>query len=72
MAKVQEVAKQGPQMIMVIIPNNKGDTYATVKKVTCIEIPTPSQCITATLLRKGKGLVSIATKVAIQMASKLG
>ncbi len=61
-----------PQLVMVIIPNNKGDTYSAVKKVTYLEKPTPSQCITATLLRKGKGIMSIASKVAIQMACKLG
>jgi len=70
--KVNSAADKNPQMIMVVIPNNKGDTYHAVKKVLCVDKPIPSQVITGTLLKKGKGMMSVATKVAIQMAAKLG
>lgn len=59
-------------MIMAVVPNNKGDNYHAIKKLLCIEKPLPSQVMTGTVLKKPKGLLSVATKVAIQMASKLG
>jgi hypothetical protein len=64
----------GPDLVMVIVPNNKGDTYHTVKKVTYVESPKASQVVTLTVLNKGNaknGLGSIATKVAAQMAAKM-
>ena len=50
----------------------QGDHYAAIKKKCVIEQPVPSQCITATVLNKPKGLMSVATKVAVQMNCKLG
>lgn len=61
----------GCQMIMVIVPNNKGDIYKAIKSVLCVESPVPSQVITLSLLQKGKSLLSVASKVVIQMAAKL-
>jgi len=61
-----------PQLVMVVVPNNKGDHYATVKKKCYLERGIPSQVVTATVLSKPKGLMSVATKVAIQMNCKLG
>jgi len=61
-----------PQLVMVVIPNNKGEHYAAVKTKCCVEKPIPSQCMTATVLGKPKGLMSVATKVALQMNCKLG
>jgi len=61
-----------PHMVMIVIPNNKGEHYHAVKKKCCIEKPIPSQVVTGTVLGKPKGLMSVATKVAIQMNCKLG
>jgi len=69
---VKQAAAMSPQLIMIIIPNNKGDVYHAIKKYLCVDCPVPSQVITATLLKKGKGMMSVATKVAIQIAAKLG
>jgi len=66
------VLNEKPQLVMVVIPNDKGDHYAAVKKKCYIEKPTPSQCVTSTVLNKPKGLMSVATKVAVQMICKLG
>ena len=57
---------------MMLIQNNKGDHYAAIKKKCYLEKPIPSQVVTATVLSKPKGLMSVATKVAIQMNAKLG
>ena len=43
---VNKAADLSPQMIMVIIPNNKGDTYHAIKKILCVNRPIPSQVIT--------------------------
>merc|ERR1712131_931 len=56
----------------VSLPNNKGDHYATIKKKCYVEKAVPSQIVTASVLSKPKGLMSVATKVAIQMNTKLG
>merc|ERR1712112_564610 len=61
-----------PQLVMVVIPNNKGEHYAAVKTKCCVEKPIPSKCMTATVLGKPTGLMSVATKVALQMNCKLG
>ena len=42
---------QKPRIVMVVIPNNKGEHYAAVKKVCITESPIPSQCITSTVLK---------------------
>jgi len=69
---IKTAAAKNPQLIMIVIPNNKGDVYHAIKKFLCVDCPVPSQVITATLLKKGKGMMSVATKVAIQIAAKLG
>ena len=69
---VDQAIKEGAQIIMAVIPSNKGDHYAAVKKTCCVTNTIPSQCMTATVLNKPKGLMSVATKVAIQMSCKLG
>jgi len=66
------VLETKPQIVMVVIPNDKGDHYAAIKKKTYLEKPTPSQCITSTVLNKPKGLPAVATKVVMQMVCKLG
>ncbi len=62
------------QMVLIILPNNKTEAYHAIKKELCVNAAIPSQCVTATVLKKfvTKGLASVASKVAIQMATKLG
>jgi len=66
------LGKDRVDMVMVVIPNNKSDAYSVVKKICLTKYPTSSQVMTATVLKKPKGLMSVATKVAIQMAAKMG
>jgi aubergine-like protein len=61
-----------PHMVMVVIPNNKSDAYHAIKKICCIDNPVPSQVMTGQVLNKPKGMMSVAGKVAIQMAAKMG
>lgn len=59
------------QMLFVILPNNKPDTYAMVKKRLAVDFGILSQCFVAKNLQN-KGLMSICTKIVVQMNSKLG
>merc|ERR1711973_1052694 len=70
--ELDKIIQMKPSIIMAVIPNNKGDHYAAIKKKCVIENPIPSQCVTSTVLNKPKGLMSVATKVAVQMICKLG
>jgi aubergine-like protein len=41
--ELNKVMEMGPNLVMIVIPNNKGDHYSVVKKICCIESPVPSQ-----------------------------
>ena len=58
-------------MLFVILPTNKIDNYAAVKKRLSVNIGIPSQCFLSKNVTN-KGLMSVATKVVIQMNAKLG
>lgn len=61
-----------PEMVVAILPNKNEDLYSMIKRHCIIKTPTPSQCVVAALLKKPKGLMSVATKIALQMNCKLG
>ncbi|XP_014099672.2 protein aubergine [Bactrocera oleae] len=64
-----------PQMLMVVLPAANEEKYSCIKKKCCIDRPVPSQVVTLrTIAPRGdraSGLMSIATKVVIQMNAKL-
>lgn len=76
--EIKQCAAQNPQLIMCVVPNNQGDRYATIKKRCYLDYGLPSQVmVQRTITPKDKskgisGLLSVATKVAIQMNTKLG
>jgi aubergine-like protein len=71
--KLQEVIKMNPKMILVVVPNNAADRYAAIKKLTCVDNTILTQVIVhKTMVPKKGGLLSVATKVMIQMNCKLG
>ena len=55
-AELMKVTELAPQMVLCVIPNNKGDSYHAIKKICCIDRPTPSQVVTGTVLKKAKGI----------------
>uniref|UniRef100_A0A8C5I3P2 Piwi domain-containing protein n=1 Tax=Gouania willdenowi TaxID=441366 RepID=A0A8C5I3P2_GOUWI len=59
------------QMVAVILPSNRKDRYECVKKYLCVDFPVPSQCVVSRTL-KPKSLMTVATKLALQMACKVG
>lgn len=60
------------QMIVCIVPNNKKDRYDAIKKLCCVDLGIPSQVVVSRTLAKKQMLMSVATKIAIQMNCKLG
>jgi len=57
---------------MVILPNDRKELYDAVKQILCLQKPVPSQCVVHRTIKNPKGLQSKATKIAVQLASKLG
>nr|XP_046242705.1 piwi-like protein 1 [Scatophagus argus]XP_046242706.1 piwi-like protein 1 [Scatophagus argus]XP_046242707.1 piwi-like protein 1 [Scatophagus argus] len=60
------------QMVVVVLPSNRKDKYDSIKKYLCLECPTPSQCVLARTLSRPQALMTVATKIALQMACKMG
>lgn len=58
--------------VVVILPTNRKDKYDCVKKYLCVDCPTPSQCVVARTLSRPQALMTIATKIALQMNCKIG
>ena len=58
-------------MMVFIVPNNRGERYSAIKKICCTEMPVPSQVILKKNLQD-KNIMSVMTKVAIQMNCKMG
>ncbi|TMW49547.1 hypothetical protein DOY81_005376 [Sarcophaga bullata] len=69
---LEDCFRQDPQLIMCIVPNNTAERYTCIKKKSCLERSVPTQVVTRKSASNPKGLMSIATKVAIQINCKLG
>lgn len=59
-------------MVVAIVPNNNKDRYDSIKKIFCVEQAVASQVIVAKTLMNQKNLMSVCTKIGVQMACKLG
>jgi len=68
-----ECSRKEYSLIFCVLRAARADTYASIKKMTISEFGIPSQVITGRNIKGQPGkLMSIATKVMIQVASKLG
>lgn len=75
--KLKECLAKDPKFVMLVVPDNAGDRYAAIKRLTCIDRACPTQVITAKTMTPKKGgnpgsIRSIATKVVVQINCKLG
>jgi aubergine-like protein len=59
-------------MVMTLVPQQKSDRYAAIKKLCCVENPVPSQVICLKTISNEKRLQAVAQKVVLQMNCKLG
>uniref|UniRef100_A0AAQ6IMX5 Piwi domain-containing protein n=1 Tax=Anabas testudineus TaxID=64144 RepID=A0AAQ6IMX5_ANATE len=57
---------------LVVLPSNRKDKYDSVKKYLFVDCPTPSQCVVSRTLSRPQALMTVATKIALQMACKMG
>ncbi|XP_048752927.1 piwi-like protein 1 isoform X2 [Ostrea edulis] len=60
------------QLAVIVLPTNRKDRYDAIKKFCCVDHPVPSQCVVQRTLSKKQMLMSVATKIAIQLNCKLG
>ncbi|XP_014477907.1 PREDICTED: protein aubergine-like [Dinoponera quadriceps] len=65
------LSKFVPDLVFCVVSNNRADRYVAIKKKCCIDRPVPSQVFLQKNLCS-RTVMSIATKVAIQMNCKLG
>lgn len=56
----------------MVLPSNRKDKYDNIKKYLCVDCPVPSQCVVARTLSRPQALMTVATKIALQMACKMG
>ncbi|OWF41593.1 piwi-like protein 1 [Mizuhopecten yessoensis] len=69
---MKKFVNQNTQLVMCILPTNRKDRYDAIKKACCVDHPVASQCVVARTLSKKQMLMSVATKIAIQLNCKLG
>lgn len=69
---VKNAISRNPKLIFIVIPNLSTDIYSAVKKVTFVQHSVASQVVLGKSVSNVKGLMSIATKVCIQLNCKLG
>uniref|UniRef100_A0A336LSU2 CSON003002 protein n=1 Tax=Culicoides sonorensis TaxID=179676 RepID=A0A336LSU2_CULSO len=73
---IDDACNNDPQMIMIVVPNNNSSRYSAIKKKCCIDKGIPTQVIVQKTITPKNGnprsLMSVATKVAIQLNCKLG
>ncbi|XP_026177345.1 piwi-like protein 1 [Mastacembelus armatus] len=64
----------GPQthIVVVVLSSSMKDKYECVKKYLCVDCPTPSQCVLARTISKPQALMTVATKILLQIACKMG
>uniref|UniRef100_A0A1Q3F3E7 Putative translation initiation factor 2c eif-2c n=1 Tax=Culex tarsalis TaxID=7177 RepID=A0A1Q3F3E7_CULTA len=76
METLNQLVQKDPQLIMCIVTNDKADRYAAIKKKCCVDRAVPTQVVKCkTITPKGgnaRTLMSVATKIAIQLNCKLG
>ncbi|XP_060091172.1 piwi-like protein 4 [Heteronotia binoei] len=60
------------QLVLCVLPSNLKDSYDSIKKYLTLEHPIPSQCVLARTLSKQGMLMSVATKIAMQVICKIG
>ncbi|EDO28197.1 predicted protein, partial [Nematostella vectensis] len=60
------------QIVVTIVPSNRKDRYDSIKKLCCLEKGVPSQVVVSRTLSKKQMLMSVCTKIGIQLNCKLG
>ncbi|XP_055323202.1 piwi-like protein Siwi [Sitodiplosis mosellana] len=71
---LEQICNQNKKMIVIMVSNNQADRYSIIKKVCSVRHAVPSQVVTRRVMdsRDMRKMRSVATKVAIQINSKIG
>ncbi|XP_035903682.1 protein aubergine-like [Anopheles stephensi] len=71
-----ELLNEDLQLVMCIVPNDRADRYSVIKRKCCVDRALPCQVIKLRTITPKNGnvrtLMSVATKVVIQLNCKLG
>lgn len=71
---LENVCNQNKRLIFIAVSNNQSERYSAIKKVCSVRHGVPSQVVTRRVMdsRDMRRMRSVATKVAIQINSKIG
>ncbi|GAB0096383.1 PIWI [Sergentomyia squamirostris] len=69
---IEQACNDSTQMIMCVVPNQRGDRYSAIKTKACVERAVPTQCMWTKVMGNDKILGGVVVKVMIQMSCKLG
>nr|AGA54121.1 piwi-like protein 4 [Rhinolophus ferrumequinum] len=72
LSAIQKHFDPAVQLVMCILPSNQQNYYDSIKKYLSSDCPVPSQCVLVRTLNKQGMMMSVATKIAMQMTCKLG
>ncbi|CAF4977055.1 unnamed protein product, partial [Rotaria sp. Silwood1] len=72
LSALPEKIQKNTDLVLCILPNNRKDRYDALKKYMCLDNPVPSQMVLAKTISKKNQLMSVATKIGIQLNAKLG
>lgn len=60
------------QLVLMVVPQQKSDRYAAIKKLCCIESPVASQVVCLKTISNDKRLQAVSQKIVLQINCKLG
>lgn len=69
---IEENIDQNLDLVFCLLPSNKKPRYDAIKRLCYVNKPVPSQCVLTKTIRNPAKVLSVATKVALQISCKLG
>lgn len=71
-AQIEECCRNNPRLILTILMSNAADKYTNIKRKCYVQRGVASQVVLSKTINDPKKVMSVATKVAIQINAKLG
>ncbi|GAB0096382.1 PIWI [Sergentomyia squamirostris] len=71
-SSIEQACNDSTQIIMCVVPNQRGDRYTAIKQKSCVERAVPTQCMWTKVMCNDRILGGVVLKVMIQMSCKLG
>ncbi|NWR83779.1 PIWL1 protein, partial [Furnarius figulus] len=69
---LQQRVTTDTNIVFCILSSSRKDKYDAIKKYLCTDCPIPSQCVLARTLSKPQTIMTVATKIALQINCKMG